>query len=348
MRYTNRFWFYKQVLRHREPHPSPRVVQAVHVDHGSGDMDTGRGAGHAGGHVLARGHRVDTHDERDDRVLLPVPDVARRRLRQGHGHVQGPRVLRGAAVRDRVLLLPDGPPLDGVHAQHAGRAAARRPVGPDTRPQEGGQDGAVVRHHIHGELPAVPRVHGVVPLLPVLAGRVRRLLARVPHRRILPELHQLVREPGRAVLHQRRVPQTLQPVPVLLVPVRPVRRRRRRRRRVHRAGHQPDARQQHIMPAPQLGGHQPHDVQSDMTDGPGQAQDRCSHRRRQTSRGLHRRLSRPLLVYRRTDCNGVISLPSPKSAVTLSPMLSATTAPPLIYRTSFLFRRTFCLDESLA
>lgn len=228
-------------------------------------MDTGRGAGHAVGHVLARGHRDDTRGERDHRVLLPVPDVTGQRLRQGHCHVQAARVLRGAVVRHSVLLLLDGPPPVGVHAQHAGRAAARRPVRPDPGPEEGGQDGAVVRHHIHGQLPPVSRVHGVVPLLSVLARRVRRLLARVPDRRLLPELHQLVRESGGAVLHQRRVPQTLQPVPVLLLPVRPV---HRQRRRVHRPGHQPDARQQHVVSAPQLSRHQPRDVEPcDLTVG---------------------------------------------------------------------------------
>lgn len=195
-----------QVLRNREPHPPSRFVQAVHVDYGRGHMDPGRFAGHAVGHVLTRVQRTHTHDEHDYGVLLPVPDVAGQRLRQRHGDVQSAGVLRSAVVRHRMFLLPDGPPSDGVHAQHAGRAAARRSVRPDQGPEEGGQDGAVVRHHIHGQLSAVPRFHGVVPLLSVLARSVRRVLARVPHRRLLPELHELVCEPGSAVLHQRRVP----------------------------------------------------------------------------------------------------------------------------------------------
>lgn len=249
-------------------------------------MDTGRGSGHAIGNVLAPGNRVDTQHERDHRVLLPVPDRAGQRLRTGYGHVQAARVLRGAAVRDRLLLPADGPPPDGIHAQHARRAAARRPVGPDPGPEEGGQDGAVVCRHIHGQLPAVPRVHGVVPLQFELARRVRRLLARVPHRRLLPELHQLVREPRGAVLHQRRVPQTLQPVPVLLLPVRPV---RSGHRRVHHPGHQPDARQQHVVQASQLRGHQPrhHTRSRHLTGGLRQQARRCQ---RQTPRRLQRRL----------------------------------------------------------
>jgi len=227
-------------------------------------MDIGRGSGHTVGHVLAPGHRADTQYEPDHRVLLPVSDGAGQRLRTRHGHVQAAHVLRGAAVRDRVLLPADGPPPDGVHAQHARGAAARRPVGPNPGPEEGGQDGTVVRRHIHDQLPAVPRVHGVVPLQPVLARRVRRLLARVPHRRLLPELHQLLREPCGVILHQWRVPQTLQPVPVLLLPVRPD---RPGHRRVHHPGHQPDARQQHVVPATQLGHHQPHAGPRHLTGG---------------------------------------------------------------------------------
>lgn len=277
-----------QVLRHSEPDPASRVIQAVHADHGRGNMDAGRGTGHAVGHVLALGHGVDTHDERDDRVLLPIPDFPGRRLRKGHGLVQAAHVLRGAVVHHWVLLFPNGPPSDGVHAQHARRAAARRAIGPNPGPEEGCQDGVVVRHHIHGQLPTVPRVHGVVPLLSILARRVRRLLARVPHRRLLPELHQLVREPGGAVLHQRRVPQTLQPVPVLLLSVRP---RRHRCRRVHRPGHQPDARQQHVVPASQLSRHQPRDRQPrDLTVGR-QAQNGLQKRRR-----VQRRLIRVAAV----------------------------------------------------
>lgn len=219
-------------------------------------MDIGRGSGHAVGHVLAPGHRTNTQYEHDHRVLLPVSDGAGQRLRTGHGHVQAARVLRGAAVRDRLFLPADGPPPDGVHAQHARGAAAHRPVGSDSGPEEGGQDGAVVRRHIYDQLPAVSRVHGVVPLQSKLTRRVRRLLARVPHRRLLPEFHQLLREPRGAVLYQRRVPQTLQPIPVLLLPVRRV---RSGHRRVHHPGHQLDAHQQHVVPASQLCRHQPHD-----------------------------------------------------------------------------------------
>jgi len=278
--------FIVQVLRHREPHPTARVVEAVHSDDRRGHMDTGRGAGHAVGHVLVPGHRGDTQHERDHRVLLPVSKSAGRGVRTGHGHVQAARVLRGAAVRDRVLLPADGPPPDGVHAQHARGAAARRPVGSDPGPEEGGQDGAVVRRHIHDQLPSVPRVHGVVPLQFELPRRVRRLLARVPHRRLLPELHQLVREPRGAVLHQRRVPQTLQPVPVLLLPVRPV---RPGHRRVHHPGHQPDARQQHVVQATQLGRHQPrhHSRPRHLTGGLRQQ----ARHQRQTPGRLQRRLT---------------------------------------------------------
>lgn len=248
-----RFFFCPQVLCYSEPDPTSRVVQAVHVDHGGGHLAVGRGTGHAVGHVLALGHRVNTHDERDHRVLLPFSRFTGWRLRQGHGAVQTASVLRGAVVHNRMLLLPDGPPLDGVYTEHARRVATRRPVGPDPGPEESSQNGVVVRHHIHDQLPSVPRVHGLVPFLSILARHVRRLLARVPYRRLLPELHQLVREPGRAVLHQRRVPQTLQPVPILLLPVRPV---RSHHRRVHHPGHQPDARQQHVVPTTQFGHHQ--------------------------------------------------------------------------------------------
>jgi len=152
-------------------------------------MDAGLGAGHAVSHILALGHGAHTHNERDYRVLLPVPDFTRRGLRQRHGAVQATRVLCSAVVHHRVFLLSDGPSLDDVHAEHARRAATRRAVGPDTGPEEGGQDGAVVCHHIHGQLLAISRVHGVVPLLSVFARRVRRLLARIPHRRLLPEFH---------------------------------------------------------------------------------------------------------------------------------------------------------------
>lgn len=169
-------------------------------------MDSSRDIGHTGSRVLVFGLRSDTQRKPDDRILLSVSQFVWRRLRQGHGPVQVARVLRGTVMHHRLLLLLDGPPPDDVHPQHAGRTAAHRPIGSDPGPEKGGQDGTVVRHHIHGELLAVSYIHGVVPLLQVFPGRIRRLLARVPHRRFLFKFHQLVCEPGGPVLYQRRVP----------------------------------------------------------------------------------------------------------------------------------------------
>lgn len=84
-------------------------------------MVSGHRVRHAGGHVLVR---PPIRGQQRDAVrgVLPVSGPAGAQLPAAGGPGSVPGLLRGAVIRDRVLLRHDGPTPDQQHQEHARRS----------------------------------------------------------------------------------------------------------------------------------------------------------------------------------------------------------------------------------
>ena len=141
-------------------------------------------------------------------------------------HLQLRRLLRRAHAHHRRLLRADGAHPHRQLRQHAGRRErVDGGAGADGDTQQGRPARSLVRCRLRRVLAAAPRLRAVVPLR---ARRVQHVLARLQDLRLLPVVHQLMRQPVGALFPQPPVPAPLQQRPVLLLPTAPRHGRARR------------------------------------------------------------------------------------------------------------------------